>query len=197
MRAARERSLRNPIDDSEARKDGKGVFGSQNAAGVERNQHEGPHLETARQRVRDREALQRQRRSQAPGADGEILRGRSGQGVSACDTSEECDAHWPGKRERGRNVRPWPRKIARQLGGTSRGIEVDAQHHQRRGGDRGRAVAHERVGEFASGQIARRAVKRVAGEGGDRVRDVACGLVVAAVDRDDRRQHGEAAEHSQ
>src|ERR1700722_5951714 len=128
--------LEETIDDAEAGKNGKGVFGSQNAAGVERNQHEGPHLEPTRQRVRDREALQRQRRAEPADADGEILRGRHGQGVSASETSEECDAHRPGKRKRDRYVGPWPRKIARQLGRTSRGVEIDAQHHQRRGGDR-------------------------------------------------------------
>src|ERR1700735_1169186 len=107
--------LEESIDDAEARKNGKGVFGSQNAAGVERDQHEGPHLETARQRVRDREALQRQRRAEPSDADGEILRGRRGQGVCACETSEECDAHRPGKRKRGWYVGPWPRKIVGQL----------------------------------------------------------------------------------
>src|SRR4029077_17259652 len=111
-------------------------------------------------------------------ADGEILRGRSGQGVSASETSEERDARRPGKRKRGRHGGPWPRKGARQLGGTSRGVEIDAQHHQRRGGNRGRTVAHERVGELASGQAARRILKRVASEGGDRLRDVARGLTV-------------------
>src|ERR1700678_1302138 len=93
--------LEESIDDAEGRKNGKGVFGPQNAAGIERNQHEGPHLETARQRVRDREALQRQRCSEPTDADGEILRRRNRQGVSACETSKECDAYLPGKRKRG------------------------------------------------------------------------------------------------
>src|SRR3984957_2886412 len=52
--------LEESIDNAKAGKNRKGVLGSQNAASVERNQHEGPHLETARQRVRDSEALQRQ-----------------------------------------------------------------------------------------------------------------------------------------
>src|SRR5277367_1003792 len=160
--------LEESIDDAEGRENGKGVFGSQNTAGVERNQHEGPHLETARQRVRDREALQRQRRAEPADADGEILRGRRGQDVGACETSEECDANRPGKRKRRWYVGPWPRKIVGQLGGAGCGVEIDAQHHQRRGGDRGRTVAHERVGELAGGQVARRALKCVAGEGGDR-----------------------------
>ena len=82
--------LEESIDDSEARKNGKGVFGAQHAAGVERNQHERPHLEAARQRVRDREALQRQRRAEPSDADGEILRGRSGQGVSARDRARNA-----------------------------------------------------------------------------------------------------------
>src|SRR6202046_2294089 len=126
--------LEESIDDAEARKNGKGVFGSQNAAGVERDQHERPHLETARQRVRDCEALQRQRRAEPADADGEILRGRRGQGVGACETSQNRAPHRPRKRKRGWYVGQWPRKVARQLGGTSRGVQVHAQHHQCRSG---------------------------------------------------------------
>src|ERR1700733_14447457 len=118
--------LEESIDDAEGRKNGKGVLGPQNAAGIERNQHEGSHLETARQRVRDREALQRQRGSEPSDADGEILRGRSGQGVSGSEAGEERAPHRPGKRKRRRHVWPWPGKIARQLRGASRAIEIDA-----------------------------------------------------------------------
>ena len=100
MRAARERSLRNPSRISEAGKNRKGVFGPQHAAGVERNQHKRAHLETARQRVGDRKALQRQRASKPSDADGEILRRRSGQGVRGSEAGKERDPHRPGKRKR-------------------------------------------------------------------------------------------------
>jgi len=155
--------LEERVDDAEASKDRKGVFGAQNAAGVERNQHQRPHLETARQRVRDREALQRQRSSQASDANGEILRGRNGQGVCAGDAGKQRNAQWPRKRKGRRQVRPRPWKIVRQLGRTGRGVEIDAQHDQRRGGDRGRAVTHQRLGELTRGEIARRALKGVVG----------------------------------
>src|SRR6478752_5806230 len=135
--------LEKSVDDAEGGENRKRVFRPENAAGVERDQHEGPHLEAARQRVCDREPLQRQRCAKASDTDGEILRRRSGQGVEAGEANEEGSADRPGKRERRRHVGPWPRKVAGELRRASRCIKVDAQHDQRRAGDRRRPVSHE------------------------------------------------------
>ena len=74
-----------------------------------------PNVEYAQVDVRDREALQCKRRSEASGADGEILRGRDGEGVVACKADEESDSDRPGKRQRRRDVGPRPWKIAGKL----------------------------------------------------------------------------------
>ena len=197
MRAARARSLRNPSMTPRRGKNRKRVFGPQDAAGVERDQHERPHLEAPRQRVRDRKPLQRQRRPEPAGDDREILRGGSGQGVGAAKADEEQDPERPGQRKRRRQVGPGPRKIVRELGRAGRGVEVDAQHQERRGGDRGGTEPHQRVGEVARRETARRAVERVGGEDGERVRDVARALAVAAIEDDHRRQRRGGAEHSE
>src|SRR5271163_4784056 len=155
------------VEKAKRRDNGKRVFGSQNAAGVERDKHQPPHLETTRQRMRDRQPLQRQSAAEPPGADREILGGRTGQRIEGRETGEECDAQRPGQGKRCRQIRPGPGKIARQLGRTSGGVEIDAQHHERRGGDRRRAKSHQRVSKFARRKLVRRAIESVGGEGGD------------------------------
>ncbi len=189
--------LEESVDDAEARQNRKGVLGPEHAAGVERDEHQGPHLQAARQRMRDCQALQRQGGSEPAGDDGEILCGRSGQGVGPAKAEEEHDSHRPGQRERGRHVGPRPSKVARQLGRAGRAVKVDAQHQERRGGDGRRAEPHQRVGEVAGSEVARRAVKGLGGEGGDRLSNVARAFAVAAVENDDGRQHPGAGEHSE
>ncbi len=63
-----------------------------------------------------------------------------------------------GQPERGRQVEPRSRQPVRQLNRARRGVEVDAEHQQRRAGDRRRADPHKRGGEG----LRRRAVVRVA-----------------------------------
>src|SRR5580658_2992652 len=137
------------VEKAKRRENGKRVFGSQNAAGVKRDKHQPPHLETARQRMRDRQPLQRESAAEPHGADREILGGRTGSRIGRGEAREERNAERPRNGERRRQVGPGPREVVRQLGRTGRGVEIDAQHHQRRGGDRRRPKSHQRVSEFA------------------------------------------------
>ena len=175
----------------------KRVFGPQDAAGVKRDEHQRPHLETARQRMRDRQSLQHESAAEPPGAGREILGGGTRQRVGERETGKERNAERPGQGKRLRQIGPRPRKIVRQLGRASGGVEIDAQHHERRGGDRRRAKSHQRVSEIARRKFVRRAVEGVGREGGDRRGNLARALSIAPVHDNDGRQHPGAADNSE
>ena len=109
-----------------ARQNRKGVLGPQHAAGVKRDQHHGPHLQAARQRVRDREALQRERGPEPADADREILRQRERAGRRRRRADEEHDAQRPGQRSEVGRSDHGRRRLMRQLGRPGRGIKIDA-----------------------------------------------------------------------
>ena len=136
------------VDEAERREDGKRVFGPQHAAGVQRDQHHEPQLEAARQGVGDGKALQGERCAEPADADREILRRRRRAGRRRrprsrtrrrrAATADEATSADPARVSCSR---------CESCGRARRGVEIDAEHQQGRGRDRGRTEADKRLGE--------------------------------------------------
>ena len=90
------------VDDAEDCEDGKDVFRAQDAAGVERDEHDRAQREAARQGVRQSEALEYEGDPESARADREVLRGWSGQGIGARRADNQGYAERPRDAERSR-----------------------------------------------------------------------------------------------